>query len=236
MKQIKVNGLVVNIEKKQIKNMYLKVFPPNGELFITAPKRMSEARILEFILSKVDWIEKQQTKIKKQYSAQKTLEYVKGEKIPLWGKMYSLDLIPFTSPIRMSDLRIEIDKERILLPVTEDSDREQRKKSMDLWYRKQMETMVPDMLKEWENRIGVESSSWVIRDMKTRWGTCNVVSRKICLNLQLAKRPRECLEYVIVHELVHLLESSHNQVFKDYMTQFLPDWKERKAFLNRVVY
>jgi hypothetical protein len=229
--RITVNGLPVEVERKKIKNMYLKVLPPEGRLHISAPVRMPEEAIRGFILSKEDWIRLQQDRLqKKNDEFLPEQELATGDMIPVWGR--KITLLVFYSQRKN---RVAVQGEQLLLSVRkpeEESRKEERYSLLKDWYKEELNREIPVLLPLWENRIGVKAKDYTIRDMKTRWGTCNVREHRICLNLQLAKKDPECLEYVIVHELVHLLERSHNSVFKAYMDRFLPGWRIIRARLN----
>lgn len=226
MKQIMIDGILISLERKRIKNMYLRILPPEGRVSVSAPMRMKEEEIERFIKSKLEWIRLQQDKMKNRNTLQEQ-EYVTGEKIYLWGRAYPLVVKETTGR-----KRIMVTGEEVLLFIQNQSTSEQRKKLLHAWYKKALEQEIPFLLEKWEKRIGVKANSFSIRDMKTRWGTCHIQKKAICLNLQLAKKSPICLEYVLVHELVHLLEKSHNHVFKGYMDQFLPNWRSIKTELN----
>ncbi len=226
MKLIWINDIPIELERKHIKNMYLRILPPDGRVHISAPMKMSEEEIYHFVDRKLSWIKLQQIKIQHRHTNHE-LQYITGEHITIWGCSYEL-MLKDTSTRN----HIKVVGDEILLYMKPDSTREQREKLMNTWYKKALEAEIPFLLARWERNIGVASSGYHIRDMKTRWGTCNIRTKKICLNLQLAKKPPKCLEYVIVHELVHLLESSHNSVFKGYMDRFLPEWRKIKSELN----
>lgn len=227
MKPLNINGMQIELERKRIKNMYLKIIPPDGRLHVSAPIRMGEEEIRSFILSKQDWINGHLIKLQ-QRELPKPMDYVTGDEIEIWGAKYQLKVLDKEN----TRSKIMIMGDNIHLYVKNDSTHLQREKAIKQLYRKELENEIPSLISKWENMIGVKSSGWNIRDMKTRWGTCNIRSRKICLNLQLAKKAPKCLEYVVVHELVHLLEKSHNRVFKGHMDQFLPDWRNIKKELN----
>ena len=226
MKIIMINNIPIELERKRIKNMYLRILPPDGRIHISAPMKMSEDEIRRFILSKEEWIRKHQLQIEKRHSND-NLEYITGEQLSIWGEPYRLVLKEGSS--RNS---VKVVGEEVILSCKAGSDTKQREHMMKQWYRKALEQEIPFLLARWEKNIGVKSYSWNIRDMKTRWGTCNIRTKNICLNLQLAKKPPSCLEYVVVHELVHLLERSHNHRFKAYMDLFLPNWRMIKRELN----
>jgi predicted metal-dependent hydrolase len=229
MKYININDLQIELEKKKIKNMYLKILPPDGRIHVTAPHRMSETEIKQFILTKLEWIYKQQEKISHRHTHQE-MNYISGEDIFYWGQRYLLSVKE-----RNVHPSIKLEGDILSLTMKEASTTIQRKRVIDTWYREALNQVLPSLIIKWENRIGVKSSGFTIRDMKTRWGTCNIRTRNICLSLQLAKKHPKCLEYVVVHELVHLLESSHNSVFKGYMDHYLPDWRNIKKELNGTI-
>ena len=228
MKQMIIGNIRLEIERKHIKNMYLRILEPDGRIHISAPLRMREEEIVRFVNSKLDWIEKQQEKIIRKHSEEE-LMYVTGEEIRFWGRNYPLVLIETGSTGKVYGK-----DNQVVLQVKEGSTVEYRRKLINHWYKKALEQEIPGLIHKWENIIGVKAYSWTVRDMKTRWGTCNIRTHKICLNLQMAKKPLRCLEYVVVHELVHLLEQSHNHVFKGYMDQYLPQWRIIKKELNGI--
>ncbi|MGB4659296.1 MAG: SprT family zinc-dependent metalloprotease [Mobilitalea sp.] len=226
MKQIIINDIRIELERKKIKNMYLRILPPEGKVVISAPVRMSEEEITRFVTLKQEWIEKQQEKIEQRHINQE-LNYLSGEEIYIWGKLFVLDV-----RLTKGHNKVSFEADNFVLYTKAESTREQRKKIIDYWYKEALKQEIPALFTKWEQIINVKSSDWNIRDMKTRWGTCNIRTKKICLNLQLAKKPPKCLEYVVVHELVHLLEKSHDRVFKAYMDRFLPGWRQIKKELN----
>jgi predicted metal-dependent hydrolase len=226
MKQLMINDIMIEIERKRIKNMYLKVLPPEGRVRISAPIRMSDEAVRQFVLTKIDWIKNQQDKIKKRQIIV-DMQYVSGDQIPFMGKRYTL--IIEDSGLKESILP---EGDRIILKIRSDSSPKHRKQMIDNLYRQVLKSEIPKLIEKWEKVIGVKSEGFRIRDMKTRWGTCNIRTKIICLNLQLAKKQSVCLEYVIVHELVHLLEGSHNYIFKGYMDRFLPGWRSIKKEMN----
>lgn len=226
MKNIIIHNIPIEFERKRIKNMYLRILPPDGRVHISAPLKMSEEEIQRFVAAKAEWIRIQQEKVERR-NIREPLTYSEGEEILIWGCSYRLTLRETTV-----HSRIEVIGDEVILYTKSDSSFKDREKVMNEWYKKALKTEIPFLLIRWEQRIGVKSNSYTIRNMKTRWGTCNIRTKNICLNLQLAKKQSKCLEYVVVHELVHLLEQSHNAVFKGYMDHFLPDWRRIKKELN----
>lgn len=221
-----VGGIEMSAQKKQIKNMYIRVVPPDGEVRITAPFSATDDAIKEFALSHIGWIQKQQQKIAAQPQPSER-RYVTGESCYLWGKPYRLEVVPVNTRNRVS-----INGQRIILQARRDSTPQQRAKVLDSWYREILKAAIPPVLERCERQAGVKAKEWQVKNMRTKWGTCNVVARRIWLNLQLVKKTPECLEYVIMHELVHLLEKSHNHIFKAHMDRLYPHWRTVKATLN----
>ncbi|MDE6905939.1 MAG: M48 family metallopeptidase [Lachnospiraceae bacterium] len=226
MEEIVLEGITIPVVKKKMKNMYIRVKPPEGEVKLTAPIGVSDDDIREFALSKIAWIKKQQERCKK-VSVQAEGEYVTGENCYLWGKKYILD-------VQDTDYgsRVFLWGENVVLRIGHGSTREEREQVLNDWYRREMRRALPGVLKKCEKIVGVRAKEWRIKNMRTRWGTCNIPEQRIWLNLKLAKKPPECLEYVVVHELVHLLEREHNGVFYGYMDKFYPGWREVKVRLN----
>jgi len=225
MSRIVVANIEIEVIKKNIKNMYLSVSRENGNVRISAPLRTKDERIIEFALSKIKWIRKQKEKYENQQGIAE-LQYISDEIHYIWGRPYRLE-------VRYDHKKyVDIEDDKIMLRVAKDSTPKQREKLIMEWYRKELKEKLPELFKKWEGIIGVETEDIRVKNMKTRWGTCNIKDKRIWINLQLAKKPIRCLEYVIVHELVHLLEASHNSIFKKYMDKFLPDWRLIKDELN----
>lgn len=225
MEKIIVKDIEIAISKKKIRNLYIRIKPPSGEVTISVPRSMSLDQIRQFAISKIDWILAHREKYEKQ-SFQAELSYSSGENILFHGKHLKLVIIGSKKKC------IEITREEIRLHIHENSTTEQRRKLLDTWFRRVMKQEAAGLVEKWQKLIGVQASGVGIRNMKTRWGTCNVKTRKIWLSLRLMQKAPEYMEYVVVHELVHLLEKSHNQVFKGYMDQFLPQWRTLRKKLN----
>ena len=226
MINLNVGGIDISAEKKQIKNMYIRVIPPDGKVKITAPMSATEDAIRMFAVSRIAWIKKQRKKFVEQ-PRQAERRYVTGESYYLWGKRYRLDVV-------YSNVRNDISTsgQKIVLQVRKDSTPQQRASVMDEWYRDTLKSAIPPVFEKCERLVGVKAKEWQVKNMRTKWGTCNIQAKRIWLNLQLAKKTPECLEYVIIHELVHLLEKNHNDAFKGYMDRFYPNWRTVKANLN----
>ncbi len=224
METLEICGIEVEVERKKIKNLHIYIHPPYGNVTVSAPLRMSDEAIAKFVTSKISWIEKHQSAFQKQKS--RMCHYLNGDEINIWGKRYNLAIIPSETKTLI------VSGNDALLLINENSTFEQREKVVNAWHKDQLEPVMLEFARKWEEIIGVKASSYVIRDMRTRWGSCNTSTRRICINLQLAKKSPEFLEYVVVHELCHLLEGSHNEVFKAYMDKYLPNWRYLRKELN----
>ena len=224
---ILVSGIEIEVQKKNIKNMHLSVLPPDGRVRISAPLRIKDETIRLFAITKIGWIRKQITKFENQ-PRQTEREYINGESHYVWGRRYRLEINYYNHGRN----NVEIKGNRLILAVRETSSKEQREEIMIEWYRKLVKEKAQELIGKWEKIIGVKTQSVQVRNMLTRWGSCNVGKGRIWVNLQLAKKPVECLEYVVVHDLVHLLEKRHNSIFVGYMDEYLPDWRIRENILN----
>ena len=226
MYSITVEGIEITVQKKKIKNMYIRVSSPDGTVSISAPHRLSVAVIRDFASSRVDWIEKQRSRIAELPQRSNRL-YESGELCYLRGHSYTLNVVSgcFRNEVSVSD-------GYVTLRLRGDGSEQQRTEVMNEWYRTLLKDDVPPVLARCERIVGVTACEWRIKSMRTRWGTCNIPSKRIWLNLRLIEKPPECLEYVIIHELVHLLERGHNDRFRAYMDRFCPEWRTIKARLN----
>lgn len=224
-----VSGIEIEVIKKNIKNMHLYVFPPMGNVRISAPNNASDDAINLFAITKISWIKKQIKNFENQ-PRQSEREYVSGESHYIWGRRYKME-IKYTK----TKNNVEIKANKLVLTVRENSTEQQRENVMKEWYRAEIKAKLPALIEKWEDTIGVKANSVGVKKMLTRWGTCNVEDKKVWVNLQLAKKPVNCLEYIVVHELVHLLEKNHTNVFVEYMDKFLPDWRIVKEELNSFI-
>ena len=228
MPQIELGNINMEVELKDIKNIHLSIYPPHGTVRISAPERMDLDTIRVFAISKLQWIKKQQETFKKQ-EREAPREYITRESHYFLGKRYLLKVIEHDSPPKIIRKHSQLE-----LYIRPNTSTEKRKEIVDEWYRAELKKIIPAIIEEWESKIGVQSSSFGIKKMRTKWGTCNVDAKRIWLNLELARKPVECLEYIIVHELVHLLERSHNERFVKFMDEFMPKWRFYREELNRL--
>jgi len=225
---ITISGITVEVVRKAIKNLHLGVYPPNGRVRVAAPEAMGDEAIRLAVIGKLGWIKKRQTGFAEQ-ERQSPREYVTGETHYYRGKRYRIKVVCQNGPALVTISRLST----INLYVQVGSDTAQRERLLYDWYRSRLKEMVPELLEKWERISGVQTAAWDVKRMKTKWGTCNVEARRIWLNLELVKKPVHCLEYILVHELVHLLERNHNDRFTALMDQFMPLWSQYRNELNR---
>lgn len=223
---IKIDGIPIEVTRKRIKSFNVRIYPPNGEVKASAPLKFSEQLIRHYLLEKKDWIKKQRQHIQNLPAPQEELLQT-GAPIEFLGNTYVTLICEHNGPVQIRPIGHLL--HCYLKPNTSDA---QKKLLLDRWYKYQLEIMLPDMIDYWSHKIGVRVREWGIKKMKTRWGSCNPSAERIWLNLNLAKKPQECIEYVLVHELVHLLEASHNARFYQLMSLFMPNWREYQVLLE----
>jgi len=212
---IVVNGIPVQVVRKPIKNLHLSVCPPDGYVRLAVPLHMTDDNVRLAVITRLSWIKKQQANFQSQ-PRQSEREMVTGESHYVFGKRYRLEVIE-----RWGRHEVMIKNNSTLqLLVNPGTSTQNRALLLNEWYRNQLKARIPDLLKHWEPLIGRQVKDWGIKKMKTKWGSCNISQCRIWLNLELAKKPIECLEYVLVHELVHLLERHHGDHFKAYMDNY----------------
>lgn len=228
-KQIQVLDLTIDVVKKDIKNMHLAVYPPTGRIRIATPKDLNDEAIRLFAISKIRWIKKHQKNFYEQLR-EAPREYITGESHYFEGKRYLLRVI---ERYGKHELKIK-NKSYLELYVSPKATIEAKEKVFNEWYRSHLKEIVPDIIKTWEEKTGLNCEHWNIKKMRTRWGSCNIEKRKILLNLELAKKPRHCLEYVIVHELMHFYERKHNHKFKGLLDKYMPNWRTYKRELDNL--
>ena len=224
--QIVISNIPVEVVRKNIKNMHLSVLPPDGRVRVSAPTQLTDEAITMFVRTKLGWIKKQQEKFQQQ-PRQSERQYVSGETLYVWGKQYFLQV---EYSYKGNVLTLSGDK--AILTVRKESSPTQRESFVNEWYRNLLKQEVAKYLPKWEKTTGLYCSSWQSKYMTTKWGTCNPTSKTIWLNLPLAKKPIECLEYVILHELAHLKVHNHGPEFTAILDQYMPYWREHKRRLN----
>ncbi|MCF2909924.1 M48 family metallopeptidase [Pseudoalteromonas sp. DL2-H2.2] len=222
-----IGGIEVELNRKAIKNIHLSVLPPNGRVRLSIPIETSEQKIRLAIVNKLAWIKKQQADFAGQ-ARQSIREMVNGECHYLWGRKYRLKLTEAKgrySVTAKGNCRLE-------LAASQTTSIDNKLKLLNRFYRDEMQRTLEKLLPQWEKKLGVSADSLNIKKMKTKWGSCNIQAKRIWLNLELAKKPPECLEFILAHELVHLLERHHNERFRALMDKHMPNWRERRDLLN----
>lgn len=226
--QIQLGDLAVEVVFKDIKNVHLSVHPPAGRVSISAPRRMNLDTVRVFAIAKLDWIRRQQKKIREQ-DREAAREYLDRESHYVWGTRYLLTVTQRDEPPS-----VELTHNKLLLSVRPGTAEEKRAAVVESWYREQVKQAAAALIAQWESQLDVKVAGLYVQRMKTRWGSCNPSTRSIRLNTDLAKKPRECLEYIVVHEMVHLMEPTHNSRFVALMDRFMPQWRFRRDALNRL--
>lgn len=226
--EITISNITIDVVRKDIKNLHLAVYPPTGRVRIATPLRVNDEAVRLFAISKLSWIKKHQKNFGGQVR-ESVREYVSGESHYYNGKRYLLN-------VKQTDSvpKVVVGHRYIDLYVRSNFARKERALVLTRWYRKQLKEQIPFIIKKWEQKMGVKVTEFGVKQMKTKWGTCNIEAKRIWVNLELAKKPTHCLEYIIVHEMVHLLERHHNDRFIAHINKFIPNWKQYRDELNRL--
>jgi hypothetical protein len=224
--RISVAGIPVAVTRKKIKNIHLSVYPPDGQVRLSAPVRITEDTLRVFLIAKVGWIHAQQKKLR-EVQRETVRDFVDRESHFVWGGRFLLKIVEVAAPPTIS-----VQGRQLVVQIRSDSSRDFREASVHAWYRQQIRDAAEPLITIWEKKLNVRCKGLFVQRMKTRWGSCNTANKTIRLNSELAKKPKECLEYIIVHELIHLIESSHNKRFQDLMSTYLPNWVTLRNQLN----
>ncbi|MDR3525589.1 MAG: SprT family zinc-dependent metalloprotease [Acetobacteraceae bacterium] len=226
--QLELGDISVEVVRKDIKNVHLSVYPPAGRVRIAAPLHMTVDTIRLFAISKLGWIKQQQSKLRAQ-EREAPREYLDRESHYVWGKRYLLTVVEADAAPS-----VELKHRRLVLRVRPGTGPEARQAVLDGWYRERVKEAVQPLIAKWEPLLGVTVNRVFVQRMRTKWGSCSHAARNIRLNTDLAKKPRECLEYIVVHEMVHLLEPTHNARFVALMDRLMPKWQFEREQLNRL--
>ncbi len=222
-----VSGLRVSVVRKAIKNLHLGVYPPDGRVRVAAPLAVSDAAVRVAVIGKLSWIKRQQASFELQ-ARESRREMVSGESHYYRGRRYRLQVVETEGTPR-----VELNGQQTLtLHVRPGSTTDDREQLLQRWYRARLRDLVPQLLDKWQNALDVTVREWGIKRMKTKWGSCNSNAKRIWLNLELIKKPPACLEYVLVHELTHLLARNHDAQFLGLMDRHLPTWRRHRTELN----
>jgi predicted metal-dependent hydrolase len=225
---IEVSGISVEVVRKEIKNLHVGVYPPSGRVRVAAPRRLTDDAVRLAVVSRLGWIRRRRAEFEQQ-DRQSQREMVTGESHYFRGRRYLLDVVQHDA----APLVRVVGNKRMELRVRAGSDRARREEVLERWYRSKLRDAAALVLEKWEPTVGIEVADLRIRRMKTRWGSCNAKARRIWLNTELAKKPPNCLEYILVHEMAHLLERHHGERFRELMDSFMPTWRSRREELNR---
>ena len=226
--QIQVGGITVEIVRKDIKNLHVGVYPPSGRVRVAAPLRLDDEAVRLAVISRLGWIRRQQQSFQNQ-DRQSQREMVTGESHYFQGRRYRLDVIEHNGP---PSVRL-INNTSMALSVRPGTSSDKRESVLNEWYRKRLRQQLPPLLAKWQPHVGVTVAELRIKKMKTRWGSCNTEARRIWVNLELAKKPPLCLEYILVHEMLHFLERHHDERFETLMDDLMPSWQLCREELNR---
>lgn len=223
-----IDGISIEVTRKKVKNLNIRIYPPDGQIRVSAPYYYTQKDIHQLIAARSSWIKRKQAAMLKAAPEVK-MQIISGENHPFQGKLHRLQIIE-----KVGKPEVNLGNDSILImKIPRQTNREQRLAILYTWYRKQQQSMIPPLIAKWEPRLGVKVTEWRIRRMKTRWGTCNTKAHRIWLNLELVKKSPECLDYVILHEMVHLLERGHNKRFYAFLDRFMPDWRDYRAELKQ---
>ena len=225
-KQLQLGDLTVDVVLKDIKNVHLSVYPPTGRVRISAPKRMSMENIRAFAISKLGWIKQQRGKLSQQ-ERETHREYIDGESHYVWGKRYLLKVAEAEEAPS-----VELTHKHLLIKVRPGATEKKKREIVESWYREEIRKAAPTLITKWEPVLGVTVQNLFVQKMKTKWGGCNSKTRNVRLNTDLAKKPLDCLKYVLFHEMVHILEPTHNARFVGLMDRFMPNWQFYRDELN----
>lgn len=225
-KTMTVGAYEVEVVRKDIKHLHLGVYPPIGRIRVATPERTSDETIRLFVISKIAWIKRQQSLFLKQ-ERQSELLYISGESHYFRGKRYILQVEHAANHL------VHFGKGKIHLYAPQEATIETRQRMMENWYRKHLRSELEELVPKWESVLKVCAKEWGIKVMRTRWGTCNIQASRLWFNLELAKKPPQCLEYIVVHELAHLQERHHNERFQGILENVMPNWKALRNLLNK---
>ncbi|KAB1085077.1 M48 family metallopeptidase [Neorhizobium galegae] len=224
--ELDIGGISVDVVFKDIKNVHLSVYPPTGRVRISAPSRMSLENIRLFAIAKLGWIKNQQTKLQRQ-DRESPREFIERESHYLWGQRYLLQIAE-----NGDSIGVEADYRRIILHVEADASRQRRQAIIDEWYRRELKQAAKPLIAKWETQLEERVDRFFVQRMKTKWGSSNPRLKTIRLNLELAKKHPECLDYVIIHEIMHFLVPDHGTRFVQMMDQNMPNWRLVRQRLN----
>ncbi|WP_339778699.1 SprT family zinc-dependent metalloprotease [uncultured Methylophaga sp.] len=228
MPQVTIGNLAVELNRKDIKNLHVSVLPPDGRVRVSAPLELTDIAIRTAVVHRLPWIKKQQ----RSFAAQRretSRQMVSGESHFLWGRRYRLEVIE-----QVGKHEIVLSGAKLKMFITPGTNEKVRLALLNRYYRREVKIALPALIEKWQETLGTKPVISLVRKMRTKWGSCNIDSHRIVINSELAKKPTECLDFIVLHEMVHLLERHHNERFKALMTQHMPNWEEHRAVLNNL--
>lgn len=228
MEVIELGDIAIKVTRKDIKNVHLSVHPPDGRVTLSAPTDTRPEVARAYAISKLRWIREQQERLRNQ-ARETPREFVERESHYLWGRRHLLTVIE-----QDSKPYIVVDHKRITLSVRPGSDHTKRAEVIHDWHKSLLHEFIPPLIRKWEPKLGVEVVAYFLQRMKTKWGSCNHKAGHIRLNTELVKKPKDLIEYVIVHEMTHLIEPTHNDRFLSILTEHYPTWREARTELNEL--
>jgi predicted metal-dependent hydrolase len=229
MEKITISNIDVDVVRKPIKNIHLAVYPPTGRVRIAAPLGVNDDTIRLFAISKLGWIKRHQRTLEKQERISPRT-YKHRESHYFQGRRYLLNIIEDTTSPKV----VIQNKKSIDLYVKPDTPTAKRHEVLTEWYRMELKKQIPPIIEKWEKILNVKVTDWQVKQMKTKWGSCNIEKKRLWINLEMAKKPKHCLDYIVLHEMVHLLVRHHNEQFLYYMDRYLPNWRQIKMELNKL--
>ena len=221
-----IRGIGIDVVYKDIKNLHIGVYPPLGRVRVAAPRRLDDDQVRLAVIQRLPCIKRQRAQLRST-DRQSEREMVTGESHYVWGVRRRLKVVE-----RPGRAHVEIDGDRLILYVPTDRNVEQRRAVLDTWYRMQLREAIPGLISTWESMLDTRVPDWVVRRMRTKWGTCNRETRRLTFNVELAKKHPDCLEYIVVHEMMHYFERNHGDRFTKLMDDAMPDWRTRRDRLN----
>ena len=221
-----VRGIDIDVVYKDIKNLHIGVYPPMGRVRVAAPRRLDDDQVRLAVIQRLPWIKRQRAQLRST-DRQSEREMITGESHYVWGVRRRLKVVE-----RPGSAHVEVDGDRLILYAPSDRSTEQRRAVLDTWYRSQLRETIPGLISVWESKLDTRVPDWSIRRMRTKWGTCNRETRRLTFNVELAKKHPDCLDYIIVHEMMHYFERNHGERFTKLMDDTMPDWRTRRDLLN----
>lgn len=221
-----IRGIHVDITYKDIKHLHIGVYPPMGRVRVSAPKRLDEDQVRLAVIKRLPWIKHQRAQLLS-VERQSEREMVTGESHYVWGVRRRLKVVE-----RPGRSHVEFDGDRLILYVSAGRTAEHRRTVLDAWYRAQLRDAISDLISVWETKLDTRVPDWTVRRMRTKWGTCNRQNRRLTFNSELAKKHPDCLEYIVVHEMIHYFERNHGNQFTKLLDDALPNWRARRDLLT----